>query len=350
MIFDLIAGTSGSSEPPPVGDQALVIGCSGAPYLQAYEFSGAGLGNPYTAPTAPPTGTMGALLRSNSGNHVICAAAAASSSPLAYNWTDAIGFGSKVTAAPSLTVGYSLAKSAAGTEVFVGVSVTPFVAAWHWTDAGGWGTKYAAPAATLTYRALGVAISPANNAVLTVTATAPRVVAYHWDPVTGFGAAYAAPAELPPADQCQACAFHPSGNFALVASDSYPHIIAYHWDAVTGFGATLPVPSPQLTNAVTSMVFSPDGTAIVIASGSNVVVRSWSNTTGIGAIIGSTKSMINAVRALALSSDGLFLAGGCDAYTPSVIVWPFSSGSGLGTALPAPATPPTVAVRSLTFI
>lgn len=148
------------------------------------------------------------------------------------------------------------------------------------------GEKYANPAVLPVGTGLGVAFSPAGNAVVVTHSTTPFISAYQWSS-SGFGARYTNPAVLPngmPGSSGGGVQFTPNGSHVItVETDGLNpnRLVAYQWSPTTGLGAKQTLALTDLN--VRSLDVSPSGSYIAVAGISAaalkpLVVVPWTGT------------------------------------------------------------------------
>jgi len=129
----------------------------------------------------------------------------------------------------------------------------------------------------------------------------------------------------------------PSGYFALVVSYS-PYVQVYRW--YDGFGQKYSDPSTLIQPTYTPGIvrWSNSGNDLGISALGNLYIYSWSDTTGFGTL--HTSATIAGIQSFRFnnSNNAIAVATGS---SPYVAVYPFTSGTGIGTKYADPSTLPT---------
>ena len=108
--------------------------------------------------------------------------------------------------------------------IAVAHSTSPYVTAYPWSS--GFGAKFTNPSTLPTGDGLGVAFSPAGDAIAVAHGGAsPYITAYPWSS-SGFGTKYANPTTLPTGTGWNV-AFSPTGSAIAVAHTTNPYVTAY---------------------------------------------------------------------------------------------------------------------------
>lgn len=258
-----------------------------------------------------------------------------------------------------------------GELIVAGGSLTP--AAYTMFD-NGFGSRFAniilAGDSTLGDAATGVAFNY-NKTVVAFSksssyafATNTGVAAYNWSS-NGFGSKYADPASFPLTSGGvalgTAVAFSPlSSNQTITVGINNSSVTderqrTWQWSTPSGFGAFYFNPSSPITNAVTSVAYSPTGDVIVFAAGNITPIHAykWTYATGFGTKY-SYPSGINVNQsglAVTFSPDGAVIAIGTSAISsnPTIYVYPWSFASGFGAKYANPSPLPTGNVRGVAF-
>lgn len=275
---------------------ALMIAHIDSPYFTAYEWNG-GYGSKYSNPSTLPSGQGHNVVFSKDGGAVILSSGITNSSPQAYSWSDASGFGSKYTApvqaiSNSSQSPVSLAISPNGNFIAAGYSESVNLAVYPWNTSTGFGAKQEPSIDPLAggYTVFDVAWNNAGTYIAigaAHTSSDKRLIIYEWDDVTGLGSQVSG-IDIDPAvsstSTVYSIAFTPNDD-AIILGGTVDNIRAYPWDnstATLGAAYSAPVTSPD--GAVKDIVFNTNGDVIICAVESNVQLNAykWSSSTGFG--------------------------------------------------------------------
>lgn len=205
-----------------------------------------------------------------------------------YPWSTS-GYGAKFSD-PSSAIHNNvmgLAWSPAGNAIAFTVFTSPYLIAYRFS-ASGFGTKYTNPAVTLAGEPGLVAFAPNGTAIAATHQTSPCVSAYAWSS-SGFGSKFSNPATLPSGSAGQGIAFSPDSSVLFMSTNGSPFVYAYAWSS-SGFGTKYANPSVLPADVFRGMSVHPSGAAVAgigyNGGGSSTVHVStyeWSNATGWGA-------------------------------------------------------------------
>jgi WD40 repeat protein len=206
-----------------------------------------------------------------------------------------------------------------------------------WLGEQGFGTTQT-PATQMSLYAQGGSFNKASTAIVIAGSSNPFIHAYAYSTATGFGAKFANPAVVPQGSSVKAV-FSPDETAVAVASNTSPYVAVYRWSAA-GFGTKFADPVTLPEGSAYCVVFSPTGGHILIGhvSPSYNSIYSFNSTTGFG-----TKSafsgQINSVHSLTFSPDGRTLLLANNSANPlQAFPWT-ATGPGTRYANPTPAAP-----------
>ncbi len=213
---------------------------------------------------------------------------------------------------------------------------------------GAWG-------AVLDSQAFGVgsdtmAISPDNRFIAVVGNVSPFVKVHAFDPATGLiGAAVANPATLPNGS-ANGVRWSPDGLFIAVAHGTTPFMSVYPW--ADGFGAKVAAPAvptgmssarvPAWTTAMDAIIFTHAFSGVSPPDPNAVTAHAWAwSAAGFGALLTGFPVVNDLLFDVQVhpKDDGLVAFSG-DGSDDPVKVYDFSSATGFGSKLAAPACGP----------
>ena len=344
-----ISGTA-----PPATSQYLIASHATTPFVSAYPWSSTtGFGTKYSNPSTVPQNLGRSVAISPSGDAVAVAvfATTGQASIWVARWS-AAGFGTKYsdpTIIPTLT-GIRVTFSPSGDAIAIGHSLTPFVSVYPWSSATGFGTKYSDPATLPGGSGNGVAFSPSGNVLAVAHNSAPRISVYPWSSATGFGTKYANAASGITAGNGNGVRFSETGTTLAVGTSDTVAIHIWPWSTASGFGtkyiynggANL-LPDNFPTGTCNDIRFSPDDTALAVATGSASGFQAWPWSVATGPGTKYTAPTFDAspasIFSCAFSPTGNVIAA-AHSITPFLSVFPWSSATGFGTKYTNPATTP----------
>jgi hypothetical protein len=314
-----------------LGGQSLITTQSAAPYINAYQWSPAGFGSKFPAPSTPiNTEARNIAVTGTISEQAIAFTLSSLTGVNAYQWSPVSGFGAKYAdpATPLNSQCTGITFSPDGSVVLIGLEQAPYIAAYQWSYASGFGTRYADPAigSEITAIARSVVFHPNGNVVFVAFEASPYIAAYEWSNATGFGSRFPDPAVLPGLPlTARNMRISPRGDLLVVAHDSPGYAKIYNWNA-NGFGASLASATNFITVAPSGIAFHPSGTrlAVSLSSGSTGISVNELNWLGIGKPYGTPADLPRSQSgACAFSPDGsTFVA--MHPSSPFISVYPFS--------------------------
>jgi len=280
------------------------------PFIAAYPFSGSGIGTKFSNPGTLPTGGGNGIIFNNSSN-TVAIAMAVSPGIHVYPIDSVSGFGTKYSNAPT-TLGntYGIDFSPDGNNIAAATASTPFLTVYPFSISSGLGSKYSDPASNLTNNVtngMAIRFHPSGNFITagyetSGTTSVSRIErTYPFVSGTGFGASYYDTTVVTPqlsgsasqgADSGGGIDVHSSGNdvaFTTVTNNGGSYISVYVFNQSTGFTSKYSSPATDLTGipqngAGRNIEFSPDGNYIAAAHATTpfVGVYPWTTGTGFG--------------------------------------------------------------------
>jgi WD40 repeat protein len=221
-------------------------------YLQAWSFtSGTGWGSRYADPDASPNNSSVVVNREN--DLVVIGSTA-------YKWSSITGWGLKYSAPTTALDGgvYGTEINKSSTVLFFAVNALTtgyLINAYEFTNGVGYGTKLSAPASmsinqgsASTLGGNPIKLTNANDAIAAGhdSATYNYIRVWPWNNSTKtYGTEYSAPATIPQGT-VTGVAFSPDDRYIAVSFFASPYIAVYPWNSTSGFGtrfsdpATLP--------------------------------------------------------------------------------------------------------------
>lgn len=282
--------------------------------------------------------------------------------------------------------------------IFVSLSVTTLadgkrLAAYSWTDSGGFGTKYADPVDASATAPVGLQPTTQNNGLLVLNATSPYLYAYDFDIDTGWGGVTsftttpsgvgpdsllrhptedefifntsthyyitkykrnvgftlveeaAAPGNTP-----LSMGINPSGNVVAIGTNSTPFIEAYQYTVGAGLGTAYSNPASPASGAVNTIAWLPNNSGVATAHSATpfTTTWNWNNSTGFGSRYQPTSpgGTTQANYGIAATTKAIIVG---HYISPFLFAYPFTPGSGYGTAYSNPSTLPINDTRTVVF-
>jgi hypothetical protein len=229
---------------------AIAIGNNQSPYIEAYSWS-SGWGSKYSNPSTLPQTHSHAVAWHPDGDYIAVATQAFSQPFCIYPWSNASGFGTKVSD-PSFTGnsrgGYAVDFHpdgnffALGENYNSGVSVST-IHVWAWSS--GFGTKQSAPSSYPQGKVNAVKFSPNGEYIAAASNASPDIHVWPWSS-SGFGSPYSNPSTLPGNDQNDCAWTTDSAALVSCGSGVSPYVHAWAFDG--GFGSKYSNPSTLRNN------------------------------------------------------------------------------------------------------
>lgn len=351
------ARTSGDW-PFATSNQYVAVAHATTPYIAVYPwYDVGGFGTKISDPATLPAGTGNQVKFSKTGEDI---AIAHTSSPYisAYPWSSA-GFGTKYSNPATLqygtqsTVAFNNASNmlAAGG---IATSALKNVGVYPWTPGTGFGTRFSTPSdayASSTIETNEVVFSPNDSDIIYSSGTSTaRIHAFQWSNSTGWGSKY----NDPPTGSGtgEGCDINASGNVVTLTTGSTPYVFAWPWTSGatggSGFGTAYSNPSTLPTGTRNCAKFSPAENAVAYLT-SIWNVYAWDNTTGYGSLYTEPATQVGTAYDAAWNSTSTVMFE-AHTTTPFINAWPFTAGSGFGTAYSNPSTLPASTGNGVHFI
>lgn len=201
-------------------------------------------------------------------------------------------------------------------------------------SASGFGTKYSFPSVTYIKAGQhGVHFSPTNDYVAWA-ANGRGANAYDWTVGTGFGTQY----NIATSSDMRSIRFSNAGDAVVFATQGGTRAYAALWSN-PGFGSLITPSTSGIDSGFQAPNWRVGDTDITIGQDSQMNIWPWT-----GSAFGSKYSQpvggpITAFGSTSFESvSGNYLVAAGGGSSPYTAIWPFTTGTGLGTVLSAPAT------------
>jgi len=281
----------------------ISIGTSNSPWLSVWEWSSLGFGTKYANPAT--------LLTPNSNG------------PAGYTWTTSVD--------AVLTANYDQPQS--------------YPQAWRWTAGSGFGTKYSN--GTNFGYAQGVSINGDSTLVAFNGISGPPFVhLYPWSSTTGFGTKYSTPvfSPQPIASGWQQLSFNKVTNDLALGRGGSPYVFACSVSSA-GFGTQYSSPATVLTSGTNGLLFSPDGSAIGMASNGSPSLNAYQWGGGFGTKYSNPVSLtFTSQQSMDWASTTNAIVGTSNSTSPYANIYGWSS-AGFGSKYTVPTGVPPSAAR-----